>query len=865
MTRSLLLAWRHRLLRTDGRYPRLALNLCIASLLLLALFAQLVFSAKVKSSTMDEPYHILNGVLWFTPHWQRVVFMGNPPLGNVLQALPIVALDDVRLPTDPAAWEVTSWRDLLQDLVSPFLWQINGERALRLVFLARLPIMGLALLLATGIYRWTCDLRGPAAGLLALLLAAFAPNLLAHGRLATTDLGTACSALWASYLYWRYTRRPGRVRLALAGVALGLALALKFSTVLLLPAFALLSLWNAFSHRGDGWPERLRRSTAELLVLVLIAALVLLAAFRFQPRALWAEYAFQREHLKGGHDAFLMGQYGGGWWFYFPVAFALKTPLPAMVLAIGGAIGLHRRRQYLAALLVPLAIFFGASVFSGLNLGYRYLLPVLPYLFVLAGGVVPAGNQSGSGPSLSDAVTVDGTTENRRWPRAVRTAFIALLLCWYVIGTLRVYPHYLAYFNELAGGPAAGGRYLVDSNLDWGQDLPGLRAYMASRGLEQVYLSWFGTAPPERYGVRQVPLPGVFPSRAEIQHRVYHPQRPLPGTYAISATLLQGVYFSERSKYAWFQAREPTDVIGHSLHVYDVPLIGGAPVSVGLSGVSLDQIDAETLDVAMGTNDLHLRWFDARGALVLPAGAPADIAGRRDAWFLVDDKKPLDPVLGDRFLGDDTVWGQRQATKNTTGHAAQGDSYTLYHLAGEDVERLSAPIPAAGEMPPGEMPAWWSPETRFPPDNDWQALPLPVAVGERLAFLGYERVPVMAGERRSCIRCLHPGDVVQLLTYWRVEQPFAPPLALFVHMLDAEGQVLGQHDGLSIDPVGLAAGDVWVQVHRFVIPIDTAPGQYPLEVGLYRPDTMQRWLMYQGGQAIADRLLLEPVRVLSDE
>jgi hypothetical protein len=108
---------------------------------------------------------------------------------------------------------------------------------------------------------------------------------------------------------------------------------------------------------------------------------------------------------------------------------------------------------------------------------------------------------------------------------------------------------------------------------------------------------------------------------------------------------------------------------------------------------------------------------------------------------------------------------------------------------------------------------------------------------------------------------LWPGDELLLLTFWRVKQPFEPPLALFVHLLDIGGQVIGQHDGPSANPVGVEPGDVFVQVHRFLAPSDAPPGEYQLEMGVYRPDTMQRWAIHEGAAAVADRLLLHPVSI----
>jgi hypothetical protein len=138
----------------------------------------------------------------------------------------------------------------------------------------------------------------------------------------------------------------------------------------------------------------------------------------------------------------------------------------------------------------------------------------------------------------------------------------------------------------------------------------------------------------------------------------------------------------------------------------------------------------------------------------------------------------------------------------------------------------------------------------FPPGYERHSLDLPVRFG-RFDLMGYE---LSANQ-------LYPGSEVILATFWRVQESPEPPLDLFVHMLDAAGQVVGQHDGLDVDPVGLAPGDTFVQVHRFRVPPDASPGEYPLEVGIYRPDTMQRWPVLGESGVVGDRLLLAPIRV----
>jgi hypothetical protein len=149
-------------------------------------------------------------------------------------------------------------------------------------------------------------------------------------------------------------------------------------------------------------------------------------------------------------------------------------------------------------------------------------------------------------------------------------ALPSILVVWLALNTLCIYPHFLAFFNAVAGGPDNGWRVLVDSNIDWGQDLKGLKAYMDDHQIERVKLSWFGSAYPERYGIAHDPLPGVgFPSYFDLwSDPPFDRNNPEPGIYAISVTNLVGSVFPDHEIYAWFREREPAAKVGYSIFIY---------------------------------------------------------------------------------------------------------------------------------------------------------------------------------------------------------------------------------------------------------------------------------------------------------
>jgi hypothetical protein len=283
--------------------------------------------------------------------------------------------------------------------------------------------------------------------------------------------------------------------------------------------------------------------------------------------------------------------------------------LPTLILLVWGIVAsifclIRYRRQGLcltpldfAALLVPGLGFFIIALTTDINLGYRHILPVLPFLILFAAAAV-------------------GSSKRSSLPRG-RIYPAILLSLWLAIISLIIYPDYLSYFNVLAGGPDNGWRSLVDSNLDWGQDLDDLPEWMAENGVDEVWLSYFGEARPEQYGIAYRGLDSFPPRLMNPQARPFAPSNPAPGIYAISATNLQGVHFTNHAQFAWFHEQEPLDKLGYSIFLFQVPGFG-EPATLLLSGLQMDEIDAD--DYAfLKTNDVTGRWFDLNQSLILPA------------------------------------------------------------------------------------------------------------------------------------------------------------------------------------------------------------------------------------------------------
>ncbi len=553
--------------------------LLLAVPLTLLFFFLALASLRDDSPTMDEQNHVARGLAFLRTGDPRLS-LEHPPLVNSLSALPLLTLPEIRLPLDDASW---AQREGWYRFAELLFWEM-GHDVTRMIFLARLPIVMLTLGLALVGFCFATELWGRPAGLFAYGLLLFDPNIVAHGRYSTTDLGGAAFLLLATWLLWRAWQCEGWCwrRVALAGVGLALAFGSKLSTLLFVPVFALLALLSLYENR------HIAQRLGKLLVAGLLSLPLLWLLFGLQsgpldfvssqtgregalPRLLasldgmpapmptfWAGVE-QILLLSGGaRPSFLLGQTSTeGFAAYFPVAFLVKTPLATLlllgvalaVLLGGGAAAQNRRRALF--LLLPALLFFAASMLSSLNIGYRHLLPILPFLYLLiAGGLA------------------------RLWAarqRAVLRAVAALGVAGLLVATLAIHPHYLSYFNLLAGGPANGYRVLADSNVDWGQDLLRLRAWMAEQGVTEISLSWFGSADPAYYGLAYTPLPGL-PRHFDLWWDVpFDPARPPPGIYAISVSNLWELPLQEEKYvFPWFRAREPDGRVGYSILIYDV-------------------------------------------------------------------------------------------------------------------------------------------------------------------------------------------------------------------------------------------------------------------------------------------------------
>jgi hypothetical protein len=547
------LRWRS----AKGIKAELVFRACL--ILIVLFFAQCLYFIASNSVTFDEPLYIAAGYSHLATKDFRLDRQ-HPPLTKVVQALPLFLF--YRLPFNP---DPQQWREFdSYGIGEEFLFG-SMLPADQILTLCRLPTLLFGGLMIALIGLWAYRLWGTAAASLAMALGCFEPNFVAHASLVTTDIGVAVFVFSTLYFMWEYMNYPTWWRLAATGISLGLALVSNYSALILLPMMAAIAASGLLINdmprlvlpsrrsRSDQPSHMILETTAVLALFLSFSLVIIQAAYFFHDFRGWLTgLETFADHAQKSHGAFFLGEYSyQGWWNYFIVAFLIKTPIGSLIL-IAAALLLYRAGRPLSRpeaifLLLPVAAMFIATSQAKVNIGLRHLLPVYPFLFVFA----------------------SRTATMRFGYRWVAPFLVTAMLIFTAVSSVKVAPHQLAYFNEFIGGPGEGYRYLSDSNLDWGQDLKGLKKYMQQEKLPVIYLSYFGVAPPAYYGIRYQYVPGPWPSRWPP------PADKVPAAaprkiLAISVHNLQDAGKPYDPLFRWLWARKPIAKIGYSIFVYDL-------------------------------------------------------------------------------------------------------------------------------------------------------------------------------------------------------------------------------------------------------------------------------------------------------
>jgi 4-amino-4-deoxy-L-arabinose transferase-like glycosyltransferase len=557
----------------------------VAALLLIVTAANLLAAVGRKSITNDETVLIPSGYYHLVAGNFQLVHE-HPPLCKLLSALPLLFIQpDEARPEVLAPASTSGERDWAYETS---FWQDNRARFETISFWTRVPMIALTLALGLAVFLFARELFGDRAAVLALFLFSVEPTVLAHGRVVQTDVPAAFGFLLVFYALLLYLKRGGTWRrAALVGAAAGVAMIAKFSMLVVAPAlFAVFAalLRRERNRRGARAPLAAHACVAAAASLALVNAAYyfhsrplteedarwVAGSFPSSPAAVWAGVRALRHvlptdfvlgtfwqlwHSREGHAASLLGMYGRhGWWYYFPVAFALKTTLPFLILSLASlAWACHRfvvrRERAFLILLAPFALYTAFVMMSGIDIGVRYYLPAFPFLFVLGGALL------------------DRLIAGARARRA-GLAVAALLACWCAAEAARAFPDYTPYMNELARGRPRW-YYLSDSNVEWGDDVRGLADYLRARGETRVRAALLGGyATLGFYGVEYADALALGdPSRPDTRYVA------LGASFLNGSTVPDRAGLSEARRVNFFDAyrrRKPEAVVGGSIYVYKV-------------------------------------------------------------------------------------------------------------------------------------------------------------------------------------------------------------------------------------------------------------------------------------------------------
>lgn len=550
---------------------------------------QLALSVHRNSFTWDEDDHIYSGYM----SWKHGDFGLNPehpPLVKLVAALPLL-----HLPVKMPALQNRFFK--LEGFLGGKEFFFNND-ADGMLFRARMAVSLFAVLLAVLVFLAAKEMFGTGAGFIALALLAFDPNFLAHGAVVGTDTGLSCFLFASIYAFYRYVKAPSPGRLILAGLATGLAISTKHTAILVFPMLVIFAVCEilrpgstADGPQPDAKGKRTLRLAAALALITITSVGVLWSAygFRYEPRAnhlamnppytqfvnsmsrqhdIWLLSTVARFHLlpesylygladvrnmSDFYTSYALGKiYPKGVWFYFPLAFAIKSSLTFLILLLLTIYAMATRKftawREILFLTIPPAFYLFVAMVAGMNIGLRHILPMYAFLTVLIGGAAWALIQT-----------------NRRWAYA-----IAVLLIFQVISTTRTFPAYMAYANELWGGPAQTYRYLTDSNVDWAQQLKATKRYLDGRGVKDCWFVYFGEGVIDYsyYGIPCKPLP--TPDAMWTGEFADAPAA-IDGPVLISAGCLSGWEFGPGplNPYEQFKSLQPTAVIDYGVFVFD--------------------------------------------------------------------------------------------------------------------------------------------------------------------------------------------------------------------------------------------------------------------------------------------------------
>jgi 4-amino-4-deoxy-L-arabinose transferase-like glycosyltransferase len=561
-----------------NRTPLLSPTVLISGAALVLMAANCILAIQRTGLTSDEVIHIPAGYYSLTAREYRMN-AEHPPLAKMWSALPLILF----LPHDDGPVNVPGNFSQRGAQFYSHFWTVNQNGFQRIFFWARTAMVAITVALGILLFIATRRWFGPVAAVFAVLMYTLEPTILGHGRLVHTDIPATLMYLLFFLVLDGYSRNPSTLRALAVGLVTALALLTKFSMIILLPvpgAFLLVRWW-----RMRGTSNVWRSLAGHLLVASVVFVLVIQVVYAFRsppldPEVSWIQSVsrypalVQRSietlspmlprdflfgiyvvamHNSGGHSSSLLGMYDyRGWWYYFPVTFALKTSIPFLLLCLTAitwsAWRIAQGDGTFWFAVIPIGLYSALAMTSGINIGIRHFLPVYPFLLMLSGALLAAVYKQAHKVGLFLAAGV-----------------ISIMS----IEAFATFPYYISYVNQFKGDNP-GWRYLSDSNVEWGDAVPELVDFLKARGVTQISGALLGGNLTLRlYGIEFMDLFG---------------QPPLPDTQyvAIGASFLNGSTVeygnasngreTEQQRINFFDAyrnRKPVAILGNSIYVFE--------------------------------------------------------------------------------------------------------------------------------------------------------------------------------------------------------------------------------------------------------------------------------------------------------
>lgn len=549
-------------------------NWIFAGLLLVIFFVTLVFIVLNKSVTFDEPDHILSGYVY--PN--VILDQDHPPLVKFIVSLPLRFLNP-HINGDPSEFVDTDVNEYGKD----FLFH-SGNDAEKIIFVTRFTMIVLAVIFGFLVYSYSCKLYGFWAGLFSLFLFCFCPVILAYSGFVILDVAVSMFILLSVFTFYRFCMKPTIWNLIIVSIVFGLAQVSKFSAILLIPIFLVLIILLSldkkfvFKKHADFLGKFLKMTSAFIFVLA-IGYFIIWTIYKFDigkvnifvatqhgamsdvldsknvfvsvadsftkhisvlaPKYFEGVIAVSSYGVRGWKNYFLGQYFQSGPWYYFPIMFLIKTPIVLLgIFFYSVAFFIKRKNRFLEFkyretlfLIVPILVFFVAAIFYRQPFGIRYILPVYPFIFVLAGNFV-----------------------NLKFKK--RIILFVILIVWYVFSSISVFPNYLLYYNEFVkGGSSSSYKYNLHGD-HWGQDVRQLAEYLKNRNIREVYYRNYGSADLSYYGIECKPLT----------------DEPVKGIIAIHVMelFLPNFGWDRNDYFDWLKKYKPIKNIGCTIWVYEI-------------------------------------------------------------------------------------------------------------------------------------------------------------------------------------------------------------------------------------------------------------------------------------------------------